>query len=1035
MHSKIKIALILLCLIFLAPLVKSQLYAQSPQKTNLITLTGQVLDEQKEPLIGATVKIDGEGKGTITDIEGRYKLDVSPTANLIFSYIGYEPQKVFVNSRTHINVTLKYNQEHMLAETVVIGYGSVKKEDLTGSVVNVKMADIQDVPVLSVDHALQGRIAGADIMATSGEPGASTSIRIRGTRSITASNEPLIVVDGVMDGVSDLSDINPADIEAISVLKDASSTAIYGSRGSNGVIIITTKSGKSGKPNISFKSELGFSQLPRHLDLMNATEFAQFRNDYAYFATSDGYGEIGETSPQSKFPYPNPWEKGKGTNWVDEITRTAIYQSYNLSLSGGSKNSTYFASFGFNDEQGIIKESGVKRYTGRLNLTHQLFSWMKLGAGISYTNRDINPNLVTIGGTNWWNAAIYLSPLLKAYDNFNDLWYSGQKFNSPQATLKGTERNEKRDYLNTSISMEIEPIKDLKIKTQGTYYYNNLHDYRFESETLPAKLDGEGSYAYRREWDQRSMLGEATVAYKRVFNKDHIVDGMVGVTGQDWKSNSLALSGKGFFDPIMWNDLGAISSKENYSGDSDEVKQSKISLLARFNYNYKSRYYLTATGRRDGASNFAANNKYGFFPSFAAKWNMKNETFMDNVHWADEISVRASMGRTGNDGISPYRSLNRMTGTTSGYLFGGKQPVAYYPSRLDSPDLTWEKTDMYTLATDLSLFKNRLNITAEAYLSYTKDLLLDLQVPTQTGYSSRLTNIGKTSNKGIELSVTSRNIVNHNFSWTTSLTMSHNKQMVDDIGTSDFVKAYSSYGNNSYMMYGYVKDYPLNALWGFRSAGVWKNKEEIARNEITKTYISASNALKVPGAPRYIDTNNDGVFNERDLVYLGNADPWLHGGLQNTFELYNFSLSIYLHYSLGGKIYNISEQWMGSGSPFTNQYRFMQNAWHPIRNPESDIPRAGTNDGVGSDRMVYDATFLRLKNISFGYTFTDFKKLKGVIKDIKLSVSGENLYLWKKYNGFDPDVSSNSSNSTLRRVDIGAYPKGRTVIFSLQVRY
>ncbi|MDE7408029.1 MAG: SusC/RagA family TonB-linked outer membrane protein, partial [Muribaculaceae bacterium] len=519
----------------------------------------------------------------------------------------------------------------------------------------------------------------------------------------------------------------------------------------------------------------------------------------------------------------------------------------------------------------------------------------------------------------------------------------------------------------------------------------------------------------------------------------HNFDALVGFTGYTYRSNSLTLEGKRYMDDnVKWNNMNAVPDKETYSATSSTSKKSKMSALARFNYNYKQRYYITLTGRYDGASNFAANNKWAFFPSGALKWNVANEAFMKDVDWADELSIRASAGRTGNDAISAYRSMAALSSTTSGYLFDGSQPVAYYPSRLASPNLTWEKTDLYNIAADIALFNSRVMLTAEGYISKTTDLLLTVQNASQSGYTTRFTNLGKTSNKGVELSIETRNITHRNFSWTTNFTIAHNSQMVDDIGSEDFVSAQNSAGNNPYMMQGYVKGYPLNALWGFKYAGVWHNVDEFTRNQTTKGYASATqinvnNIANNLGAPRYLDINRDGALSQDDLVYLGNADPVVYGGLQNNFRIGNFRVGVYFTYSLGGKIYNYSELYM-AGSQFTNQYRYMLDAWHPVRHPESNYPRAGILDtAVPSDFAVHDATYLRLKNVSVGYTF-DLKGKCKFMRDIQLTLSGENLFLWKKYNGFDPDVST-SDDATLRRVDMGAYPKARTVVFSVQLRY
>lgn len=1034
--------IILLILLVSGVLTAAPAFAQKSGTKH--TVTGKVTDQNGEPLIGATVLVTGTTNGASTNATGDYSIQVPEGASLTFQYIGYEAKTEKVGARTKVDVKLEQSKQ-TIDEVVVIGYGTVKKTDLTGSVANVKMSDIKDVPVVSVDQALQGRIAGADIMATTGEPGATTSIRIRGTRSISASNEPLIIVDGVIDGIHDLNDINSADIESISVLKDASSTAIYGARGSNGVIVITTKKGRGmdGRPNITFKTDLGFSQLPRQLDIMDATEFARYRNDYAYFFSSaDGNDKIEPDSPMSKYPFPNPEAKGVGTNWIDTITRTALYQNYDLSISGASAKSSYYASAGFNETQGIIDNSGLKRYSARLKVDHEFAKWLKAGLNLSYTYRDQDENLATIGGTNWWNAAVFLSPFLSPTSDMNDLWYSGQKFNNPRIMLDHCLKNARRISLNNSAFVEVTPVKGLKLRSQFTYYSYQRHGRYYEPGYLPAKKENEGGYASRDEYDDTSFSSENTVYYELRPKSGHNFDVLGGYTAQIKYDNNLSITGRGYtLDELTWNNMAAVPDKQNTSISTNHTDWTKMSVFGRLNYNYKERYYVTFTARYDGASNFAANKKWGFFPSAALRWNIANEKFLQKAKWIDELALRASLGRTGNDAISAYRSLAAMSSTTSGYLFDGMQPGAYYRSRLASPNLTWEKTDLYNAALDLAFFNNRLMITAEGYISKTRDLLLTVQTASATGYTSRYANIGKTSNKGVELSIESRNIVRPKFSWTTNLTIAHNKQNVDDIGSEDFVTALSSPGNNPYMMYGYVKGYPLNALWGFKYGGTWKSVEEFERNSVTNTYVSAlainSDAASRKaslGMPRYYDINNDGSLNNDDLVYQGNADPDLYGGLQNNFRFGRLNVGIYFTYSLGGKIYNYSELYM-AGSSMSNQYRYMLEAWHPVRNPQSNLPRAGAVDAhVPSDLMIYDASYIRLKNITVGYTF-DLSKRSKFIRDITLNLSAENLHIWKKYNGFDPDVSTDSSDSALRRVDLGAYPKPRTIVFSIQLRY
>ena len=436
----------------------------------------------------------------------------------------------------------------------------------------------------------------------------------------------------MIDAVHDLNDISPGDIESINVLKDASSTAIYGARGSNGVIIVTTKKGEAGRLSLQFRTDLGFSQLPKKLDLMNASEFALYRNDLAYFSTDDEYGEIVDGTPISKYPFPDPYSLGKGTDWLGELTRTAPYQNYSLSVNGGTKKTTYFGSVSFNDTRGIIKNSGMRRYTARFNIDNQFTDWLKVGMRLTFTHRDNNNNLANLGGTSWWQGGIYLSPLIKANSDFNDLWGSGQKFNSPLATVYLNTDDITRQTFNAAIYGEAELVKGLKLKSQASYYSYVHHSYKFQPSTLPAKVEGQGAYAYRGEYNETSILSENTLTYNKDFNKRHHFDAMVGFTAQTWESNNMTMGGNGYLlDPLLWNNMGAIPDKENLSVGTSNTRKVRMSGLFRANYNYRQKYYLTFTARADGSSNFASDHKWGFFPSGAFKWNIHNEAFMKSV--------------------------------------------------------------------------------------------------------------------------------------------------------------------------------------------------------------------------------------------------------------------------------------------------------------------------------------------------------------------------------------------------------------------
>ena len=1001
-------------------------------------ITGTVVDEMGVPLIGSVVASQDGKNGTMTDEKGAFSLNVrSNDQTVSISFLGYLTQNVNIAGKADIKVQLIPDPNNSLNEVVVIGYGEVKKGDLTGSVGSVKMSDIKEAPGLSVDQALQGRIAGVDIMSSTGEPGAATSIRIRGTRSINASNEPLIVVDGVAGAVTDLNDINSDDIESISVLKDASSTAIYGSRGANGVIMVTTKGGFTSKPNITFKAQFGVSQIAKKLDVMNAEEFIRYRRSINASTGHLGHGNLWQYDEEY-----NPAKYGEGTNWLDEITRVAAYQNYNFSMSGKENKLHYYTALGYTDQQGVIKGSGMSRVTGRLNLAYKIFKWMTLSYRGSYTYQRQLPNRANIGGNDRNNGAIYLSPLISPEDNWNPIAETGAYINNPAKLIEMSENIvDRHTTFNTAI-VDIMPIDGMVITSHNTYMLYGRKDYRFNPSYLPAKAESEGADAYRYEGDAYRFSSENTISYKKKFSRGHNLDALLGFTVSNESTNLLAVSAKGLLvDALKWNNLNQVASKENYTVTSQNTGVVRESVLARLNYNYKSKYYLTFTGRYDGSSNFAANHKWGFFPSGAFKWNLKQEKFLRRVKDIDELSFRLSAGLTGNDAIAAYSSLERYTSSTGGYLFGGSQATSFYLTKLANPDLTWEKTFLANAGIDLSVLNGRLKFTVEAYTSYTKDLLLKVQIPQTTGFNERYSNLGKTTNNGVELTIDSRNIDTKEFAWNTTFTISHNRQMVEDIGHENYVPVLKSWPDN-YMMYGYKKNYPLNSLWGFEYAGPWQNEGQLQQYFIdSKTYVSSASVKKADsenvktllGLPKYVDQNHDGNLTEEDLVYLGNSDPVLYGGLNNVFHWKNFKFSFYFIYSLGGHIYNYSELFMGGGT-ITNQYRYMLDAWHPVRNPDSWHPRPSKEYGLmPSSRQVHDASYLRLKTVSIAYTLP-FRK-GNMFKDMTFTLTGDNLVLWTRYNGFDPDVSTSKDNSTLRRVDMGAYPKARMVVLGVQLRY
>ena len=1008
-----------------------------------VKVTGVVLDENNQPMPGAAVLLDGDtSHGVITDENGRYNITVPSTESVLrYEFMGYSPVKMMVGKKTTLNVNLSPDTS-FLEEVVVIGFGETKKSDLTGSVSSVHMNNVLQSPTLSADQALQGRIAGADIMSVSGDPTEGTSIRIRGSRSIEASNEPLIIVDGVMNAVTSLADINSSDIESISVLKDASSTAIYGAQGANGVIIVTTKTGENSttRINVNLSVKAGFSQILRTLDVMNAEEFANYNNERQHYAkTSHPEPGKGYYPDYTKYnhKYADPAALGEGTDWIQAMTYLAPYQQYDFSMNGGQKKTNYYASLSYSDNKGIILDTGNKRIAGKITLGHQFNKWLKLNYVNSTIYRQGLQNKANIGGTSVWNGVVYLSPVLTIEDTVNDLYNYGQgsPFNNPYISVKQSQKITETFSSFNMIIARITPIKGMTIESKNSYYLVQNHQYRYYPGSLPAKAAANaGGEAQRVEQDTRQLSSDNTITYKSSIRKQHNFDVMGGFSIYYNNKNNESITAKGLLvDALTWNDLSGLTDKNNYSVSSYNTQVRRMSVLARANYNYKNRYYFTFTGRADGSSNFAANKKWGFFPSGAFKWNLSKEQWVRRLNFFQDLSLRLSAGRTGNDAIAAYTSLYSIDSSSSGYLIGGTQSTYHYPNRLASPDLTWETTDMFNAAIDIAMFKGRLKITAEAYYAMTKDLLLNVQKAQQTGFSSYRENLGRTSNKGLELSIETKNILKRNFSWTSEFTLAHNNQMVEDIGTEDFVSTYND--PKGYMMYGYVEGYPLNSLWGFQYGGVWHNYQEIEDNQVSRQFVDYYSENK-PGRPRYVDQNHDGVLNTEDLVYLGNADPILYGGFQNNFNIFGVNLSLYLTYSLGGKIYNYSEFYM-AGTYCTNQYSYMKDCWHPLRNPESDIPAPGCSGSsmLPSNFMVHDASYIRLKNISVSYPIDLRRISKKRLKTLTVGFNVDNVYLWTPYNGFDPDVSTSSDTSTIRRADVGAYPQSRKYIFSATLNF
>ena len=1003
-----------------------------------LDVTGTVTDERGEPMPGVGVIDKNNPKnGTVTDLDGKYKIKIASDGFLEFSFMSYNTVLVPIDGKVIVDISMSPAMEE-LEKVVVIGYGTSKKGDLTGAVSVIDAEDLTKSPITSVAQALQGKVAGAEFMSTTGEPGEGANILVRGSRSISAGNQPLIVVDGVLDAVSDLSEINPSDIVSISVLKDVSSTAIYGSRGANGVILITTESADkddSKKFKVSLKAAAGVSWIASKLDILDASEYATWRNMVSRQDAINSGKDLSTWKP----PFADPASYGKGTDWIDELSQTGTYQDYHISLKGGEKDTKYSVSFGYHDNKGVVKSSGYKRYSGLAWLDSKLTKSLRWGMRVNYTLQDVDRSPAAIGGTNS-NAAIYLSPLLTKDDVWNkygdNATSGGVIFNNPLMSAEEVTSIAQKNSTSFSPWIQYNILKNLVAKTKFTYTYKNDFTGYYSPSYLPvAAANMSGGSASRADWKQRKYLSETTFTYN-FKKKGHNLETLAGFTAEKTVTENFSVSGSGYVDDnLKYHNMAALKSKENISLSSYYNIKTSMSVLGRANYSYKRRYYGTFTLRGDGASNFAAGKKWGFFPAAALRWSVSNESWFKDAYWLNDLSVRLSAGRSGNDAVSSYMSLATLSAANSDWLFGGSRELVYLPSKLQNSNLTWETTDSYNLGFNLAVLNSRIVLEADAYVSVTRDLLLSMKNSQTTGFSTYFTNAGKTRNAGVELTLTTQNIRNRTFSWTSILTLAHNRQMVVDVGNDgEIVPTYNNPRNSSQYMYGYKNGYPVNAIWGYKSAGVWHSEAEIEQNKLTHTYVShiqdGANGSNV-GRSKFVDVNNDGMLDLNDMVYLGTGDPVVYGGFQNDFTVYkNLNISLYFAYSIGGKMYNLSELWMGSTTSSYNKYKYILNAWDEELRPDSDIPRAGYNDSFASDRQVHDASFLRLKSLSISYKINLNKRIRKYVDSMTVGLSGENLFLLKSYNGFDPDVST-----SLYRLDNGSFPRPRTVVFNLSMNF
>jgi TonB-dependent starch-binding outer membrane protein SusC len=980
-------------------------------------LTGVVVDAKThDPLPGAVVNIKGTTHGVSTDAAGRFTFVTGQKFpyTLIVSYIGYRRIEIIANGE-HIEVPLEPAQSQ-LNDVVVVGYGTQKKSDLTGAIASIS-GPLLKQPVSSIDQALKGAVAGVQVTQTSGQPGGGVSIRIRGGSSIQGGNEPLYVIDGfpvynapagpgILTGtpVNPLASINPSDIESIDILKDASATAIYGSRGANGVVIVTTRKGKADRNSITYEGTYGVQSLRKKIDVLNARDFAILRND-AFYDTDPAKG---------KFQYLSQADidkLGTGTDWQDAAFRTAAQQNHQLSVSGGNAKTRYLISGNYFDQDGIIKNTDFSRIALRANVDAQPYEKLKISAQLAVSKSDAN-----VAPSGIITSLLQMPPTATIYDPNGGYTLRNpfeNIFGNPIATIQEQINKSTANRLLGTAYAEYAIIEGLNLKVLLGTDVNNTTEKNYIPASIYEGLLTKGSAA-KGAYNSYSWLNENTLSYNRSIHQ-HSFDVLAGFTQQEFKSDVTRAGAQKFVtDDLTYNNLqGGSTLTRPYSDATAWVLHS---YLSRINYNYNSRYYFTASVRADGSSRFGKGNKWGYFPSAAASWRVSNESFFAPLSKKiSDLKLRASFGTTGNLEIGEYQSLATLY--TLGYLFGKDVATGFAPSRLANDQLGWEKTYQYNGGIDIGFLDNRLLLTLDGYYKKTTNLLLNVEIPWTSGQTSSLQNFGTVQNKGVEIGISSKNFVGA-FTWSTDLNVSVNRNKVLTIGN----------GAQSYISGNYIirVGEPLGSFYGTVTDGILQTGEEAKKGKFT------GNAIPKPGDRLYKDISGDGSFTTAaDRAIIGNAQPDFIFGLTNNFSWQGFNLSVLLQGSYGNKILNANRQ---SLELFNGQQEAASSAldrWTPT-NPSQAIPRAKLDPApVFSDRFIEDGSFIRVKSVTLGYTLP--KRITGKISAINVFATAQNLLTWTKYTGFDPEVTS--GNNVSPGTDAGIYPVSRTISAGARVTF
>ena len=968
-----------------------------------ITVQGVVKDQTGETVIGASVMEKGTTNGTITGIDGDFSLNMSPNGTLVVSFVGYKTQEVQVKGQKQLQVVLSEDAE-MLDEVVVIGYGTMKKSDLTGAVSSIGNKDIKDSPVSNLGQAIQGKISGVQIV-DAGKPGDNVSIKIRGLGSIN-NCDPLVVIDGVPTDLG-LSSLNMADVERLDVLKDASATAIYGSRGANGVVMITTKRGTEGKGKLAVSANYSFQNATNVPSLLNAAQYAELSND---MMVNSGRNPNPE--------WANPSELGAGTDWMDELLRTGVMQNYTVSYSGGNEKSHYYVSGGFLDQSGIVKSVNYRRFTFQSNSDAQVLKWLKFSNNITFSADTKKSGSYNIGDA---LKALPIYPVKNEDGSWSGPDGNSEWYGSTRNPIGPTELNKSQtDGYNflANLTAELTFTKWLKFKStfgyDAKFWFIDNFTPKYNWKPTPT----EETSRYKSDNKSFTYLWDNYFLFDHTFAEKHRVGLMAGMSAQ-WNTNDYLNAQKNvfMFDNVHEMDNG----EEMYAIGGNETEWALLSYMARVNYSYEDRYLLTATIRRDGSSRFGKKHRWGTFPSVSVAWRASQEKWFPKNDYINDLKVRAGYGVTGSQAsVGNYSYLASYN--TSVYPFGissGNQ-TALVSSTLANPYIHWEEVAQTNIGFDASLFNSRVMFSFDAYLKETRDMLVKASIPITSGFedtTTTYTNAGKVRNQGIEMSLHTINLTGE-LGWETNLTATYNKNKIKDLNSD--VPYYINQINNSYVTM-LAKDYPINVFYGYVTDGIFQNQSEV------NTHAVQPGAE--PGDIRFRDLNNDGVINDSDRTVIGNPNPsWLFS-MNNSLSYKGCELSVFLQGIAGNKIYNANNIDNTGMAAAYNQTTDVLKRWQG-EGTSNSMPRAVFGDPNQntrvSDRFVENGSYLRLKNITLSYTFPKQWLQKTQIENARLSLSCENVATITGYSGFDPEVGING-------IDQNRYPISRT--FSLGLNF